>query len=441
MPETTDAVRIGVAKLLRSRLDRQEHARLREVARHASAAGERAFLVGGVVRDLLLSRKTHDLDVAVTGSAEAIARAVADNDPAGKATVTLHPRFLTATVSFADGFRLDIATTRRERYRRPAQLPDVEPAGLHEDLARRDFTINAMALALGSRREGRWIDPHDGAADLERRRLRALHERSYHDDPTRAFRLARYAARLGFRESATDRRWIQEALRAGAFDRLSRSRLRVELHKLLGDRMPSAGVRNLDRLGVSAVVASGLRISRPLVSRLRRVDSLDGNELKAPVDRLGARIALIGADLSRPRRAELASWAYPGRQQQALVVDGPTRARRLARSLATASLESPSRLDRRCARERAEVVLMAVALAEDPLARARGRRYLVDLAGRFPVLRAPDLLKAGIPQGPAIAAGLAAARAAALDGRARTAAEELSAGLRAARRALESRRR
>jgi len=153
-----------------------------------------AFLVGGAVRDLLLAGQTVDLDVAIEGDARATAREIAER-LGGE--VVEHERFGTATVKAGD-LDVDLATTRRERYAEPGALPEVEPAGLSEDLGRRDFTINAMALGLSGDSLGVLEDPHEGREDLERGVIRVLHGRSFIDDPTRLLRALRYEARFDF---------------------------------------------------------------------------------------------------------------------------------------------------------------------------------------------------------------------------------------------------
>jgi tRNA nucleotidyltransferase (CCA-adding enzyme) len=152
-----------------------------------SAADDRTHLVGGTVRDLLLGRRPREFDVVVEGDPGELAGRLSS-------TYVLHDRFGTATLD-VEGARVDIARSRRERYPAPGALPEVEPAGLEEDLLRRDFTVNAMAVSLHS---GELRTAPRAREDLDDRLLRVLHESSFDDDPTRLLRLARYAVRLGF---------------------------------------------------------------------------------------------------------------------------------------------------------------------------------------------------------------------------------------------------
>src|SRR5262249_43072217 len=152
-----------------------------------------------------------------------------------------HPRFGTATLALPGGAHLDVASARAETYAHPGALPRVRAGHLAADLARRDFTINAMALRLAPG-EPRLEDPHRGPSDLARGLVRMLHPGSPHDDPTRAFRAVLYANRLGFRIAPATRRWIREAVDSGAFERISGDRRRRELVRILSEPRRAAAV-------------------------------------------------------------------------------------------------------------------------------------------------------------------------------------------------------
>ena len=156
-----------------------------------------AYLVGGTVRDILLGEPNFDVDVAVEGDAVAFAEALAQ---ALDGRVRAHRKFGTAVVLYGDDGRgrVDVVTARTEFYDAPAALPTIEHATIREDLHRRDFTINAMAVSLKGEDFGRLVDPFGGRRDLERRTIRVLHNLSFIDDPTRIFRAVRYESRLGF---------------------------------------------------------------------------------------------------------------------------------------------------------------------------------------------------------------------------------------------------
>src|ERR1700733_6553614 len=177
---------------------------------------EGVYLVGGAVRDLILGVQPLDLDLVIDGDLEAVAALLGTPD-------RVHDRFETRTVSL-DGFSYDLAPARRETYAHPGALPSVSPAGIVEDLGRRDFAANAMALGL-ARDSGRLLEAPHGREDVEDRRLRVLQDPSFIADPTRLLRLARYAGRLGFAVEAHTRALAQAAVAARALDTVSGARL------------------------------------------------------------------------------------------------------------------------------------------------------------------------------------------------------------------------
>jgi len=216
---------------------------LRQIGRLADERGVSVYLVGGVVRDLLLKRENWDLDLAVEGDGIGFARLVANRYGAGLA---VFERFATARLAFPDGLKMDIATTRQESYAQPALLPTVQPASIEEDLSRRDFTINAIAVQLNSDQFGRVLDPYGGQRDLRARIICVLHAGSFQDDPTRIFRAIRFEQRFGFRlERATVGLLVQAASR-DLIQGLSGPRLWNEILLLFAERDP---VRAIARMG------------------------------------------------------------------------------------------------------------------------------------------------------------------------------------------------
>ncbi len=242
--------------------------------------GVSLYLVGGPVRDLLLERPVLDVDLMVAGQGDIDAEALCREIDLSGAELLTHDRFGTATLSLGDA-SVDVATLRRESYSRPGALPKVEAGTLEEDLLRRDFSINALALPLcelADDDEVRVIDLFDGLADLEQGVLRVLHERSFHDDPTRALRAARFVARLGFRLTRRTRSLLRDALRDGVFGSLSGDRLRREFEKIFVDARhgvnPAACLGRLDEWHVLPALEPGLNLPREAIVPLRRLGKL-----------------------------------------------------------------------------------------------------------------------------------------------------------------------
>lgn len=225
------------------RLPARVAAVLRAVGRLADTQGVKVYLVGGVVRDLLLRRVNLDLDLAVEGDGIAMARRISSRF---RTSLTVFDRFATARLQFPDGLGMDIATTRRESYALSAELPEVKPASLAEDLYRRDFTINAMAIGLHAGQVGQLIDCYGAQKDLRTKTIRVLHIKSFHDDPTRIFRAIRFEQRFKGRIEPRTTRLLREAAATNLIDRLSGSRLCNEWFLLFAERDP---IPAMDRLG------------------------------------------------------------------------------------------------------------------------------------------------------------------------------------------------
>ena len=223
-----------------------------------------AYLVGGTVRDLLLGAPARfDFDVAVVGNAEAYARALAERLDG---TVTVHDRFGTATVQYDDGAHVDVATARTETYAAPAALPDIAPASsIDEDLRRRDFTMNAMAIELPG---GDLVDPFRGQQHLRDRLVWVLHEQSFVDDPTRILRGALYETRLDFRMDPKTETLAMAS--AGDVRLLSGARIREELVAILEEDDPERTLERLAQLGVAAALGIAFE-PRGLQHRLREL--------------------------------------------------------------------------------------------------------------------------------------------------------------------------
>jgi tRNA nucleotidyltransferase (CCA-adding enzyme) len=229
------------------------------LARRARPAGAKAYLVGGAVRDAALGCAPVDLDVALEGPSSAVEELSRGLWKDGFVCEARHARFGTATLRAPSGTRVDLATTREETYPAPGALPVVRyGASIDRDLARRDFSIHAMAFALGpDGPEGEAIDPFDGAGDLALRRIRLLHDRSLSDDPTRVLRAARYAARLGFSLDAGLDAAMPHAVSSGAFGTISGDRLRRALEEVLSEENRHVALDLLLRLGVPAAIVPG----------------------------------------------------------------------------------------------------------------------------------------------------------------------------------------
>jgi tRNA nucleotidyltransferase (CCA-adding enzyme) len=224
------------------------------------------YLVGGAVRDLLMGRsmQTPDLDLVVEGDAIALAHAASMEL---RAALSMHKQFGTATLSFENGASVDLATARTETYKNPGALPRVQAADtILQDLARRDFTINALAASVASEQPGELVDPHGGADDLEQGLLRVLHPDSFMDDPTRIFRGIRFQHRFDFGFEYETNTLLHSALDAEILHRLSGARLRKEITACFEDPARVSIINELNGLNIdSGALAPGLGLHTALL--------------------------------------------------------------------------------------------------------------------------------------------------------------------------------
>jgi tRNA nucleotidyltransferase (CCA-adding enzyme) len=394
-------------------LDAESLALLRLVGRLAGDLGGRAFAVGGLVRDAWLGRQAqgHDLDVVVEGDAPLVARALAAEH--GGALVE-HARFLTASVTLPDGRRVDVVTARSERYAERGALPHVLPAAIGQDLRRRDFTVNAMAVELTS---GTWalLDPLGGVADLARRRLRVLHPLSFVEDPTRILRAARYAARLGFGLDAWSIRARALALAMVPYPALSPARIAAELERTLAEESAGPALVGLARAGAFRLLEAR---HRPRPATLQWLAALPGALAWARRHSLSvAPLELVGAALAAGQPEPVAAGTLRGlglggsplaRVQQALAATRPGPER-------LAAARRPSERAR-LVREGGPTLAAWLYLVGDAATRSTLERVVeLEPSGR-PLLGGEAVLGLGVRRGPGVAAVLAALRDARLDG-------------------------
>ena len=456
---------------------------LREIATAAgdiaAERGERAYMVGGVVRDLALGRASHDLDIVVVGDGLALAQALSRSRGG---TLTRFHTFGSARVELPElvdlewagphseprgphcpeGLRrglsipephVDIATARREVYARPGQLPQVEAGSLEEDLERRDFTINAIALELAGAgaSESRLVDPLGGIDDLRRGLVRIMHSRSFADDPTRLLRALRFALRFGYKIEEQTAAAIEEAAHGDYLATLSGQRLRRELLKLLTEA-PVDGALALQDHKLLGALHPSLTADRALLENLAAAAEATGINVR---ERGPLVLAALAAGLEQQERWRLARHLRFERRERRALVDGGARLRRAVEAWLTARSSNDGPLLNSCLEKifgqvKGATLLLAPALVgrlqrpigptakTDPAAqmtrptstttqeemRIDVQRYLTELRELRLDIGGDDLLEMGCSPGPAVGRVLERLRFSMLDGEATSAAEQ-----------------
>jgi len=423
------------ASEFRKALEPDTAALLDSVLDAAESRGLAIYAVGGPVRDLLLGKAIHDVDLLLeTGDAVALATLAASPE----ARVKRHDRFGTVRLQVGSA-TIDLSIARRETYAHVGALPRVEPGSLEEDLARRDFTVNALALPLSShaqREHAGIVDLADGIADLAGGYLRILHPRSFHDDPTRVLRAARLGPRLGLSLTRGSRTALRDALRDGVFGRVSGDRLRRELVKVFEDARlgldPSGVLRWLSKWHVLGALEPGLDLPRAAVVPLRRL----GRAIASPPWRSGRWRSWISG---------LSVWLAPGppalrrRTLQRFSVRGE-----VARAISCFPKESGAWMNALLrARGRGAIDAVLAPLSEEELyafysfaeSKLRGRiaRFAVEDRMRRAPISGEDLLEIGL-EGPALGRVLKRVRIAYLDGALKDRGEALALAREIARR-------
>ena len=407
---------------------------LRELGGLAEAAGTRAHVVGGFVRDMLVGRENLDLDIVVEGDGVDFAEHAA---AALGARVRVHRRFGTAVLVLPDGRHVDVASARTEYYSRPAALPTVERSSLRQDLGRRDFSINAMAACIDPDCFGAIADPFGGLKDLDAGRIRVLHTLSFVEDPTRVFRAARFERRFGFAMDASTERLARGAVAMGLLEEVSGARLREELLAILAEVPATPCMDRLVDLGaLGAVLPAVLAPDAAFSAFGATEDALP--RLAAALGRPIARdLSLMPALSFGATRSATERWLRRlrlGRRFAAVLSPLAERGEATVHALSDGRGMRDSRLHTLLAGFPPEA-LPVLWQASRPRGRKRVERYAAELSHVKAAVSGDELVALGYVPSPRFAAVLARAMADRLDGRAVGREAELANLLRLAGRA------
>ncbi len=247
------------------------------VGRKADQKNLKTYLVGGIVRDVLLKRNNLDIDIVVEGSGILLAQEIAREQ---KKKLIIYPQFKTATLFWSEDIHIDFATARKESYPFSGALPVVAPGNIRDDLFRRDFTINAMAISINKDSFGQLVDEFGGLVDLQHKKIRILHDKSFIEDPTRILRAVRFEQRFRFCIQTHTLNLLKEALKKELFKNVKAQRYFNEFKKMLKERDVVLCFKRLIQLKALSFLSPGIKINLPLlqqidknIQNLRRVSS------------------------------------------------------------------------------------------------------------------------------------------------------------------------
>ena len=408
----SNSAEINLASHIEARLPAAMISFIRQAGDLARQEQARLYLVGGVVRDILLDRINLDLDLVLESDAITFARKLGSLN---RAVVKTHPRFGTAKLQWHD-HNIDIAMARAESYASPGALPRVRPGTIKDDLARRDFTINAMSIELNPRHFGELLDPHGGKSDLGAGLIRVLHDRSFIDDATRIWRALRYEQRLDFLiEPATGKLLKRDINKLAT---ISGTRLRYELELLLAEELPEKALKRADELGALRALHPALKADNWLSETFALAGERYSPDPPPPV----LYLALLTYRLTEEDVEQFSSYLkFPG--LTARVLRDTQAIKGVLGELAIPGM-APSRIYERL-HGRSTISLMAAMLAtESTAAKENIELYLDVLKNIRPLLTGEDIIRLGVPEGPRVKEALLMLYEAKLDGKTSTRKDE-----------------
>jgi tRNA nucleotidyltransferase (CCA-adding enzyme) len=373
------------------------HNLLRFSGEVAEELGFNAYLVGGSVRDLLRGEENLDLDIVIEGDGIAFARAFGEKL---HAKVRTHQKFGTAQI-FADRTKLDVATARTEYYESPASLPKVETSSIKKDLYRRDFTINTLAVKLNLRDFGLLIDFFGGQRDLREKSIRVLHNLSFVEDPTRAFRAIRFAERFGFKISKHTENLIKSTIEMNLFSMLSGPRLYEELRLSFHETEPTKTLKKLSDYGLLKVIHPNLAFTEELEATLRSMqETLSWFNLLFLEEKPDKGIFYLMSLLSGLKDADMKAAAErlsPPPRIRDIILRGIPQAKSILRRF---PVNDPVEVHKIFSNLELEIVLFLMALSKDRKIQKVISHYLTELRNIKTILTGDDLKGMGIQPGP-----------------------------------------
>jgi len=378
---------------------------LKEIGATADKEGVAAYGAGGFVRDFFLRRNTEDIDIVIEGNAIEFAKKFAQKKD-GK--VCAHEQFKTASVIFANNFKIDFASARIERYKSPAALPEVEtPASIQSDLFRRDFTINALAIGLSVKNFGTLLDPFSGKKDIEKKRIKILHGKSFIDDPSRIFRAIKFAQRFGFKIDSCDSEAIKDAVKNKIVARLSGTRLFSELKQILKEEDPVGALIMLDYYNITKEIHPDIRLDKKgielfalLKKKIAWHKSLFPDE---PCIQWALYFLILIDKFDKETSGEICSRFQLSALHRKFFCENRLDAQNILYSLTQKKKIENNRLYKRLSIFKTEIILYMMAKSENDDIRKVLVLYYTKIKNIRISITGNDLIKAGFKQGPIFA--------------------------------------
>lgn len=389
-----------ISSKLKTKLPSRIYKLLKRAGALADKNNYRIYVVGGFVRDILLGYENYDVDLVIEENGIDFAREFARKY---KAAVVSHERFSTAIIIMPEGFKIDVATCRREFYEYPAALPKVELGSIENDLLRRDFTINAMAVSLNKGSFGRLIDYSQGLRDLKEGKIRVLHNLSFVEDPTRIFRAVRFEQRFDFKIEPKTEHLIKTAVDEDMFEKIAGERLRDEIIPILSEPDPLKGILRLKQLHELRFIHSHLKFTKTqqrTFTQIKKNLRWAGKNLTEPLEQWLVYFLCLIDSLSPVEAKKVAARMVLSKKHTEIVVKYKRDTRKLTNSLAARKKIKPSRLYKLLKPYSQEALLSFMAKSTSKALGKRIKRYLRTLKDVELKTTGRDLIKLGYKPSP-----------------------------------------
>ncbi len=386
-----------VASLLKDTLPESLYAFLEMAGGVADDFGYGAYIVGGCVRDILRREENLDIDIVIEGDGIAFAKNLGEKLGA---KVTVHQTFGTAVVK-KDAFKLDVATARTEYYESPAALPKVETSSLKRDLYRRDFTINTLAIKINRKNFGHLVDFFGGQRDLKDKVIRVLHNLSFVEDPTRAFRAIRFSERFGFKLTKHTENLIKLAVRMNIFDKLAGTRLYDELALMFNETDPIKSLKKLGDYELPKVIHPKLAFTPELEAIMQYVHDViswfDLLFLEENYDKGLLYILALLHGLNRDEREAALSRLAVSDKIHDFILRVFQAAQKISRNIIPGN---PVMIYHLLAECEIEALLFSMAVLQDNEKKKAISHFLLELRTVKPLIKGADLKALGVSPGP-----------------------------------------
>lgn len=402
--------------LMESRLSPEQFHVLSHVSRAAVEQGMNLYLVGGAVRDLTYGQQTvHDLDFVTEGNPQRILRRLealehSESRTSGSSPVSgeraplkieilnLNNRLNLGEILFSNGVRIEIAMSRSEVYEKPGRPPAIAPAMIFDDLKRRDFSVNAMAVSLHPNSRGLLLDPTNGAADIEKRELRVMHGRSFSEDPSRIYRILRLSLRLGFKLEERTRGYLETALQNHGWERMEPAEQGRELRAILQEENPGRVLKMLAERGLLADLDRKLSPKKIPVERFAKIRAV--YQTAPGADPFLLNFQCLVEKLPAGQKSRLAKKIIGHAKTIQIVLGMERAARKLAQSLASSKNALPSRVYKLLVTQPQNLLMYILAYFPQTKIQNRVKSFL----HKFPLVRArlprAELQAIGMKPGP-----------------------------------------